>query len=203
VSTILTFLALCLPASLHAEDRPTVQNRFAPKAQSVFGHATLMSQIRNDFYNTVGVGIDAGAWVNESIAFEARWLLLSTSLSDQAVDIQERTGLTPDARPQDMMLLAGTRLSVGYGKMLSHLGNALVHFDPQLGLHVGVTQAENQWLPTVMPSLGVLLHFKWGLQAKLDLALNIQVEERDRGGVTSFGFVPLLGIGWSYGWGQR
>lgn len=199
---VLVIAVFSLPLAAAGEDRPTIQDRFAPKASSFFAHATAMTHVRNDFYNTFGVGVDAGGWLNESFALEARWLWLHSSLSAQAIDIKERTGLTPDARPQDMMLMAGARLSIGYGKMLIHWGDSVVHFDPQLGLHLGMTSAENRWLPTVMPSLGFLLHFRWGIQVKLDLAVNIQVEDRARGSVTTFGFVPLLGIGWSHTLGE-
>lgn len=189
----------------HASDddaRPTIQRRFAPKKQSVYLHATGTAHIRNDFYDSYGFGADIGYYPWEELGFELRGLFLQTRLSAPARDIQERTGLTPDARPQSMLATLGPRYSFGYGKILA-FRSFVVHFDPQLAAGGGVALAETRWIPSGLVGLSLLLHFKWGIQAKFDINASIQGEKRDRGWVTSVGFMPVVGIGWNLGLGKR
>ncbi|MFB6372347.1 MAG: hypothetical protein ABEN55_04410 [Bradymonadaceae bacterium] len=176
-------------------DRPTIQQRFATKSGRMFAHAMLTTQIRNDFYDSIGLGIDAGWYPSELLGLEARWAYLFSSLSPAAVDVKEETGLTPDARPQHMLMTAGARWSFGYGKMLV-MEDSVVHFDPQLTAHGGIALAEKRVLPTATVGVSLLTHFVGGLQAKLDLAMAMQFEQRNRGWVPSFGFMPTLGFGW-------
>lgn len=184
------------------EDRPTVQRRYAVKRSSVYLHGTGTTHLRNDFYNTFGGGLDLGVYPWESLGFELRALFLDARLSSQAREIQENTGLTPDARPQSMIATVGARWSWGYGKILA-LNWAVLHFDPQLVLGLGVARAETRWLPSAVAGLGLLVHLRWGLQVKLDLNASVQSEQRTRGWVTSVGFMPLLGIGWNVRLGGR
>lgn len=177
-------------------ERPTVQHRFAPKRQSLFLHATGTTHIRNDFYDSWGVGADFGYYPWESLGFELRGIVLQTRLSAAARDVKEQTGLTPDARPQSLMLAAGPRLSLGYGKILA-LGRFVLHFDPQFVASAGVARAETRWLPSALAGLSLLMHFRYGIQAKIDLNTTIQAEQRERGWVTSLGFAPMLGVGWN------
>lgn len=195
---VVFFILLMLGAvNAQAQGRATVQDRFAPKTKSVYGHGTATSHLRNDFYDSFGVGLDAGFYFNESVGVELRGMYLHTTLGDEARSIQERTGLTPDARPQQGLVAAGVRWSLGYGKFLL-LDDWVVHFDPQLTLHGGVAIAETRVLPTLLYGFSFLTHWRWGVQIKLDLSLTTQMETRDRGRVTSFGFMPVLGIGWAW-----
>lgn len=180
-----------------AQERATVQDRFAPKTESIYGHGLVTSHLRNDFYDSFGIGADVGYYFNESVGIELRGMYLHTTLGDEARGIQENTGLTPDARPQQGLAAAGVRWSFGYGKFLL-LDDWVVHFDPQLTLHGGVAFAETRILPTLLYGLSFLTHWRWDIQVKLDLTLTTQVEARDRGRVTSFGFMPILGVGWAW-----
>ncbi len=204
LAALAAILAFVFSAPVSAQDdaRPTVQRRYAPKKQSVFVHGTGTVHIRNDFYDSYGFGADLGYYPWEELGVEARFLLLQTRLSGPAKDVQERTGLTPDARPQSMLLTLGPRYSFGYGKILA-LRTFVVHFDPQLVLGAGVARAETRWLPSGLVGASLLLHFKWGIQAKIDLNASIQSEKRDRGWVTSVGFMPVLGLGWNLALGKR
>lgn len=185
------------PAAGHAQsdDRPTIQNRFASKSGTMFAHATVTTQIRNDFYDSFGLGVDAGYYPSERLGLEARWAYLFSKLSPAANDVKESTGLTPDARPQHMLATVGARWSFGYGKVLV-LEQSVVHFDPQLTAHGGIALAEKRVLPTATVGLALLTHFEGGLQATLDLGMAVQAEDRQRGWVMSFGFVPTIGVGW-------
>ena len=190
-------LLLLLAPSVEAAQPPTLQQRFAVKRSSIYAHALGTTHIRNDFYNTFGLGLDLGGYVSESVGFEARGIWLNSTLSDAGRSVQEQSGLTPDTRPQDFMVVGGVRWSFGYGKIL--IGSDWVsHFDPQLTLHAGATVAEARTLPTVLAGMGVLVHFRYGVQAKLDLAMATQVEDRTSGSVVSFSFMPTLGIGWAF-----
>ena len=200
IVALAVFLGGAPDAFAQQDERPTVQRRFASKTATVYAHVTGTTHIRNDFYDSFGGGGDIGWYPSESLGFEARALFLATSLSPAARDVQERTGLTPDARPQSMMFTAGPRWSFGYGKILA-FRRFVVHFDPQLVLEGGVTRAERRLLPTALAGASLLVHFRWGIQAKLDLNASIQGENRDRGWVPSIGFLPVIGVGWNLGLG--
>jgi outer membrane beta-barrel protein len=198
VGRLILTIALFLSTSAQAQERATVQERFATKESSIYGHATVSSHVRNDFYDSIGAGVDLGFWGTENIGGELRLHYFNTTLGAEAQRIQETTGLTPDARPQDMMVSAGARWSLGYGKF--HIWERwVVHFDPQLVGHAGVTFAETRLLPTLSLGFSFLTHWRWNIQAKLDLQITVQSEERAaRGQVTSLGFLPMLGVGWAW-----
>lgn len=178
-------------------DRPTVQRRFAPKDNLLYGTATLMTHVRDDFYDSWGGGVDIGYFTRETIGYELRVTRLRTTLDNAAIDLKERIGLTPDARPQDAWLMAGVRYAPGYGKMLMW-EKFIVHFDPQLVAHLGVARAEKRLIPSADLSFSLLTHWRWGIKAKLDLGMTMQLEKRDRGWTFSTGFAPVLGVGWGY-----
>lgn len=194
-------ITLCMSSSALASDnQPTVQDRFAVKENSIYGQISGLTHLRNDFYSTFGFGLDLGYYPFESFGGELRVNILESSLNDAALDLKDRTGLTPDAQPQSLMVLAGARWSFGYGKILL-LDSWVAHFDPQLTLHGGVAMAETRILPTALLGPSLVVHFAYGLHATLDLPVSIQVENRDRGSVTSVGFLPSLGVGWSWNFG--
>lgn len=176
--------------------RPTVQNRFATKTDTFYAHLTGAASLRNDFYHSLGGGLDAGYYFNETFGLELRWLWMANWEVDAAETIREDTGLIPDARPQNMLFEARSRYSFGYGKIL--VSDSVVHFDPQLTFGAGVALAEGRVLPTTTLGVALLTHYAYGIQAKLDLQLAFQLENRDRGWVPSFGFVPVLGVGWNF-----
>lgn len=196
-------LALVTGPAVRAEEkntsetaRPTIQRRFALKKNRVYAHATGTVPIRNDFYDSLGAGVDAGYYPFESLAVEVRWSWLRTRLSDAALSVKDESGLVPDARAQRMLFMAGARYSFGYGKVLL-FESLVVHFDPQLTAHAGIALAESRVLPTVTAGISLVTHLKWGLQAKIDLAAQFQMEDRSRGWVPTLGFLPVLGVGWS------
>lgn len=178
-------------------DRPTIQNRFAPKKKLLYANALLMTHVRDDFYNTWGYGVDVGYFKSERWGFELRGARLETSLDPAARDLQLRLGLVPDARPQDWWLQAGARYSPGYGKMLMWR-RFMMHFDPQFALHAGVAIAERRYIPTVTMAFSLMSHWRWGIKARVDLGMSVQGELRERGWVVTTGFAPFLGAGWGY-----
>jgi len=195
-----TCLAMSIPAAASAqepEERPTIQDRFAPKDNLVYLQPLGMMHLRDDFYRSWGVGGELGFFLSESFAIDVRVVSLQTSLADAAIDLKERIGLTPDARPQDLWALGGVRWAPGYGKILM-FGSFVQHLDPQLVLRGGVARAEARWLPTINPAFSTMLHFRWGINATIELGASIQREGRERGEIWTVGFAPSLGIGWGY-----
>ena len=188
-------------AGVGQQERPTVQKRFAAKKNHVYGHVTTMTHVRNDFYKAFGLGVDAGYYPWEKTGFEARYSWVSSTLSKTARDVKSKTGLTPDARPQEMMATVGVRYSLGYGKFLVGK-DFLVHFDPQLAIHSGIAVAEKRVIPTTTLGLSLLTHYKWGIQVKFDISAAIQVEKRRRGWIPSIGFAPYIGFGGTIGFGE-
>lgn len=202
-TTRFTFAALLaitfvFPTTARAQDaispRATIQQRFAQKNKTGYLHLTGTTQVRNDFYDSLGGGLDAGYYWRENWGGEVRVLILRTTLSDAALNVQSQTGLSPDARPQDFMTMAGVRYSLGYGKIQT-FDRFIVHFDPQWTLHAGTAFASSRIIPTITTGLSLLSHFRFGLQFKIDLAMSTQFERRERGWVPSFGFSPFLGFG--------
>lgn len=176
-------------------DRPTIQQRFAPKAKLLYSQGTFTTHVRDDFYDSLGGGLQLGFFPTERWGIEARAIFLRTRLDNAAIDLKERIGLVPDARPQDLWLMLGTRYSPGYGKLLMWR-RFVVHFDPQLVLHAGVARAESRLIPTLDLAFGLMTHWRWGIKATLDLGMSLQTERRERGWVFTTGFAPVLGVGW-------
>ncbi|MFW5966811.1 MAG: hypothetical protein ACOCV2_04790 [Persicimonas sp.] len=182
-------------AAADESDRPTVQERFASKAERAHLHLSTSAPVRDDFYRSLGFGLDFGYHFNETIGAELRWIWLRNWEVAAAEQIREDTGYVPDARPQQMFLLTNGRLSVGYGKVLLR-DSFVVHFDPQLVAGGGVAVAEgHRVLPTVTTGISVLTHFNHSIQAKLDLQMAVQAEDRNRGWVVSTTFLPTVGVG--------
>ena len=62
--------------------------------------------------------------------------------------------------------MAGIRYAPGYGKMLMW-ERFIVHFDPQLVMHLGVARAEKRLIPSADLSFSLLTHWRWGIKAKI------------------------------------
>lgn len=176
--------------------RASVQERFAPKTGRFFVHAGGVAMVRDDFYHSFGYGLDGGYYFNETLGVEARAYNLHSRLSHAGRRLRDDYSFVPDLRAPDAHFALGIRTSWGYGKILS-FGRFVVHFDPQWTLHGGITLAEERIAPTVSTGLGFLTHWRYGIQAKLDLQMNLHLEQRSRGMVPAFGFLPMLTIGWS------
>jgi hypothetical protein len=175
--------------------RPTIQRRFAPKTRLAYAHAIGIGHVRDDFYHSWGGGVDAGYFFNEWLGAELRVAYLYTVPNAAAVDLQQRIGLVPDARPQDLWLKVGARWAPAYGKFL--IWDAfVVHVDPQIAVHLGAARADTRWMPSATAALSVLLHFQYGIKAKIDLGSSFQLEPRERGWTFSTGFTPAVGVGW-------
>lgn len=200
VALLLLTLALFCPASAAAQqdERPTVQQRFAPKANRGHLHVKGAAPIRDDFYHSAGAGLDVGYYFGESLGIELRWLWLANWRAEAAEQVRRDTGFVPDARPQSMIFTAAGRYSIGYGKVLV-FDDFVVHFDPQLIAGGGVALADGRVLPTGTLGMSVLTHYALGIQAKLDLQVAFQAERRTRGWVGSVSFLPTLGLGFSFG----
>ena len=195
--------ALMVPASATADDggneRPTLQERYASKDGRLYGHLGATMIVRDDFYRSLGYGLDAGYYVNETIGFELRAHNLHTGLTHTGDQMRRDYELVPDMRAPTAAFGAGTRISWGYGKVLT-LGDFVVHFDPQFITHAGITLAEERVVPTATIGAGFLTHWQFGIQVKLDLQMSLHIEQRDRGIVPATGFAPVLSVGWSPQW---
>lgn len=184
-------------SAAHAQNSPTIQKRYADKDKLLYANASVMTHVRDDFYSSWGYGADVGFFLTQTLGLELRFIKLNTTLDDAAIDLKQRIGITPDARPQRLWAQAGVRYAPGYGKMLMW-ESFVVHFDPQLVVHGGIAQADGRILPSFNVALSMLAHFRWGIKLKVDLGASIQSEARERGTVWTTGFVPLVGLGW--GW---
>ena len=186
------------PGVAHSEQGDaTLQERFASKEGRLYGHATGSALIRDDFYRSLGVGVDAGYYFDEFWGMELRAQRIFTQLSHTGEQMAADHGIAPDMRAPSAFVAAGARFSWGYGKVLT-AGDFLVHFDPQLISHAGVTIAEERVVPTMTAGIGFLSHWPWGIQAQLDLQVSLHAENRDRGVVIATGFAPMFSVGWSF-----
>jgi len=119
---------------------------------------------------------------------------LWTSLSDEALILRDRYGLTPDARPQSWSVSLGGLFGLGYAKAL--LSSAVAHIDPVVGLQLGLTTADERLIPTVELSALPTILLAGGLKLRIELSATVQFEQRERGLVVSTGFLPSLTVGW-------
>lgn len=199
LAVVAALAILTVPATTaagEADDRATLQERYASTDGHFYVHATGDTMVRDDFYRTFGLGVDAGYFFGEDWAVELRGHHHFTSLSHTGRQMADDHQLVPDMRAPERTVAIGGRLSWGYGKILA-LRDSVVHFDPQFIAHGGITRAEERIVPMVSGGIGVLTHWRWGIQAKLDLQFTFHFERRDRGPVVATGFAPLLGVGWS------
>lgn len=182
----------------------TVQRRYAPTAGTVALHGLGTTHVRGDFfYHQVGGGLSATIYPEEGIGIELVGLLYGSWLTDSAAQLRASRGVIPDSRARSYSVLAGTRISIGYGKMQVFDG-AILHFDPALVLRGGVTIAEERRvLPTALAGLGVLLHFDFGFQIQIDFLVLADLEDRNRGWVPSFGIAPSVAAGFRFGGRER
>lgn len=193
--------AVFVPGSAWADadsERATLQERYATKEGRFFFHGAATALLRDDFFHSPGYGVDAGYYFNEVVGLELRFFNLHSELTRAARELRDEEAYVPDLRAPDALLTAGTRLSWGYGKVLT-LGRFVVHFDPQLLVQGGLTFAERRLVPTATAGIGFLTHWRYGIQVKLDLQASVHFEQRNRGMVPATGFFPVFAIGWSPG----
>ena len=183
-----------LPIQLPDINRPTIQRRFAPRDGAMILFIGGGNHLRDDYYTSWVGQLNLSYFFNDTWGIELRGTHLWTSLSDEATILRDRSGLTPDARPQKAGLSIGAQYGVGYGKML--LGGGIVHFDPLLIAHLGVTWADERALPTMTVSFSPTFLLRFGLRLRLDLGLTLQIESRERGEIFTTGFLPMLQVGW-------
>lgn len=174
----------------------TVQQRFSPKEERVYFHLGGTWLLRDDFYHTLGYGLDLGYHLRENFALELRAFKLHSWLGGAAKELREQQNLLPDLRQPDALFGLGLRLYGGYGKVLT-FNRFVTHFDPHLSLHGGITLAEERIVPTAILGAGILTHYRRGVQVKLDLQMLLHLENRLRGWTPALGFLPVLSIGWS------
>lgn len=197
LAVVAVVLAFSLPSAADtAGDDFTLQERFASKDGRLYAHLSGTALIRDDFYFSPGLGLEAGYYFNEQLGVELRGRRYYSRLSHTGRQMAEDHQLVPDMRAPQAMVAAGARYSWGYGKVLAD-GDFLVHFDPQLITHLGVTFAEERVVPTVSAGAGFLAHWRYGFQTRLDLQVSFHAEGRDRGWVVATGFAPVLSVGWS------
>ena len=175
-------------------ERPTIQNRFAPREGAIVFFLGGGGHIRDDYYTSLGGQSSISYFFNDRWGMEMRVGYLWTSLSDEALKLRNQTGLVPDARPQSLGWSVGAQYALGYAKIL--MGSTVMHFDPLIMVHLGGAHADERILPTAVLSFSPTFLFKYGLRFRLDLGLSIQYESRDRGGVLTTGFMPMLNVGW-------
>lgn len=185
------------------EAASTIQRRYATKVNTLAAHILATAHFRGDFYNQIGFGVALLWYPSEELGIELRGIGYYSWLNDSARQLRRDSGYLPDTRARQASLLAGARVSIGYGKV--QIADGLVmHFDPQVVARGGITFAEDdRYIPTVLAGLALLLHFDYGLQAQVDLMGMVDVEDRgERGTVTSIGFAPSLSFGWHFDYGR-
>lgn len=175
-------------------ERPTVQERFAPRIQSLNLWAGGIAHIRDDYYTSYGAKGDVSYFFNDTLGITLGVRHLWTSLSDEAIILRDRYGLTPDARPQSWNYGIGMLFGMGYAKAL--FANSITHIDPILGVHFGMTSADERWLPTLEFSALPTVLLAYGLKVRFELVTTVQFEQRERGTVITTGFLPSITLGW-------
>lgn len=182
------------PLTLPKLERARVQNRFQPRLKRLSVKGSSGLHIRDDYYESYTFGLGLEYFVTDHWGVGLHYTKLLTLLSDEATLLRDQYGLVPDAEAQDQMFTISALYGFGYGKML--LADQIVHFDPIVSAHLGVTTALQRVLPTLKFGFSPTVLFLHGLSATLDLGFTIQLEERTRGWVMTTGFMPSLSVAW-------
>ena len=192
--------AVAAPTALgEAAPRPTtdvrVQSRFAVKAKNtqLYGAAEYLS--RGDFYNSPGARVGATYYYLESLGVELNVSHYWSYLNAEAERVKAMLGLLPDSHAPQWLFLAGTRYSIGYGKlMVGGLGGA-IHFEPQAFVHAGVHVHDGDVGPSGDLGLGQLLFLTPKMFARIDTAIVYERETRSGSAVGVWGTLPSLAVG--------
>jgi len=155
-----------------------VQSRFAVKAKNtqVYGAAEYLS--RGDFYNSPGVRVGATYYPFESLGVELNVSHYWSYLNAEAERVKSMLGLLPDSHAPSWLILAGTRYSIGYGKlMVGGLGGA-IHFEPQAFVHAGMHAHDGDIGPSGDFGLGLLVFLTPKMFVRIDTAIVYERETR-------------------------
>ena len=187
-------LALCLallsPAAL-------AQVRVEPRTFVKDGHLFLSGGAawleRHDQYASPGLSLIGTWFLSENDGVEARMTFFVSSMTDAAKEVQQATGLKPDAQKPVALLLAGWRHSLTYGKVA--IGDTVIHFDVESGLHLGTLITDVTANPAGSASLGLVARLGKRGFAQLDLSLLGSTEARSAGTVFAVGVLPVFCAG--------
>lgn len=193
-ATCTSLSASAKPLKLPTLERPRVQNRFQPRIHRLSAYVSAGGHIRDDYYDSLGGGVGLEYFLSDRWGVGLNYQRLSTTLSDEAETLRDGYGLVPDARPQDSQITISGLWGLGYGKML--VLDEIVHFDPIVSMHMGVSYAEARTLPTLKINFAPTFLLKHSLSVRLDLGLTAQMESRTRGWVLTTGFMPMISVGW-------
>ena len=149
---------------------------------------------RGDYYNSPGAVFSGSYYLRENDAVELRTVLFASWLGSSAEEIQQGTGLVPDAHKPVALLAAGWRHSITYGKVA--LSGSILHFDVQGGVDVGTLLTDKAFTPALMGFFGIVARLGDRVYGQLDLGLLGTIENRSST-VATLGFLPVLTLG---GW---
>lgn len=185
-------LALLLAPAAFAQVR--VEPRALVKQGHFFfsGGGTWLE--RHDDYTSPGLTLSASYYLREDDGLEARAAFFVSSLTDAAQEVAKATGLKPDSQMPEVLLLAGWRHSLTYGKVATSA--AVIHFDVQSGLYAGTLVTDVKANPALAASLGLTARLGARGFAQLDLMLLISSEQRSSS-VIAPGLLPVISFGWS------
>jgi outer membrane beta-barrel protein len=172
-----------------------VEHRLLVKERRWFFALGLGWLARGDYYNNPGLSASIAYWPVESTAVELRVSYFLSSLNGPAQVLFDQRGLLPDAQQPGTRLMAGVRRDLAYGKLA--LSDSVVHFDFQLGLHVGTLITRQTATPALDLSAGLLLRMSPRWFAQLDVAAMASYENRVRSSSLALGVLPELSIGFS------
>ena len=188
----LALLILIASPAVFAQVR--VEPRSLVKERRFFLSGGLTFLDRNDYYVSPGGAVSATYYFRESDGVELRAAFFWSHLDGSAQEVVSQAGLYPDAQKPEVLLLAGWRHSLTYGKVA--LFSGVIHFDVQSGVHAGTLMTDRAATPAVAGSFGVVAGLGTRGFAQFDLALLGSLENRSQR-VLALGALPLLSFGWS------
>jgi hypothetical protein len=131
----------------------------------------------------------------ESLGLELNVSHYWSYLNAEAERVKAMLGLLPDSHAPQWLFLAGTRYSIGYGKlMVGGLGGA-IHFEPQAFVHAGVHVHDGDVGPSGDLGLGLLVFLTPKMFARIDTAIVYERETRSGTGVGVWGTLPSIAVG--------
>lgn len=191
------FLALfaVAAASEPVEAPVNVEARVLEKRGTVTPVVTAVFLDRFDLRASPGVGLTLTHYLNEVFAIDyVSGAYVRTLELPQAVQLRERTGFTIDRAQPIALVTTGVRVAFAYAKALIERTHSVLHFAPEISLHVGALVSDRGGHFAADLGLGLRVLVVGHLVLYVDYKVLLSVEAP---GVV-VGGMPSLGLGWMF-----
>ncbi len=149
---------------------------------------------RADLLASPGLSLTVSHYLNRSFALDyLNANLLFTFEKPEAAEIRRATGYIVAREPPQALVSVGARYAFGYGKLLIEHSGAILHFVPELALHVGLMVNGGSVHPEADVSLALRVKVARYVEVGADVSVIASIEGDPVAGV--WGVMPRLFVG--------